>query len=209
MTKILDDHLTGLARHGDPLLSRLEERARQSGFPIIGPVAGSFCYQVARMIRARRVFELGSGFGYSTLWFARAVAENGGGEVFHTVWDEELSKQARGYVAEAGYEQLVKFTVAEAVGTLERTEGSFDLIFNDIDKDGYPASIPLIKRKLAVGGALIIDNMLWNGRIFDKRDTSEDTRGVREATRILFEDPDLVSSLLPLRDGLILSVKVR
>lgn len=198
-----------LARHEDPLLNRLEERARQSGFPIIGPVAGRFCYQVARMIRARRVFELGSGFGYSTLWFARAVAENGGGEVFHTVWDEELSKQAKGYIAESGYDQIVKFTVAEAVKTLEQTEGSFDLIFNDIDKEGYPASIPLIKQKLVVGGALLIDNMLWGGRIFDKRDGSRDTKGVREATRILFGDPDFVSTLLPLRDGLILSVKVR
>ncbi|HUZ18234.1 MAG TPA: O-methyltransferase [Spirochaetia bacterium] len=206
--KRVDEHLAELARHDDPLLNRLEARAAQTGFPIIGPVAGRFCYQVARMIGARRVFELGSGFGYSTLWFARAVQENGGGKVYHTVWDEGLSSEARSFIAEAGYESIVTFTVAEAVETLKQTEGQFDLIFNDIDKDGYPDSIPLIKDKLSVGGALIIDNMLWNGRIFDPRDRSGDTEGIRRATRLLFDDPDFVSSLIPLRDGVILALRV-
>lgn len=70
----------------------MEAYAREAHFPIIGPTAGQFCYLMARAIGARRIFEMGSGFGYSTAWFARAVKENGGGTVFHVVWDEALTR---------------------------------------------------------------------------------------------------------------------
>ena len=203
----VDDYLLGLARHSDPLLEKMEERAERSGFPIIGPVAGRFCYQVARMVGAKRVFELGSGYGYSTLWFAKAVAENGGGEIHHTVWDDQLSQDARGYLGEAKLDHLVTFRVSEAVQALKETTGSFDVIFNDIDKDGYPDSLPIIKEKLRPGGALIIDNMLWGGRVLDESRTEASTTGVREATRLIYEDPDWYPSLLPLRDGVILAIK--
>src|SRR5438876_10246919 len=121
----LTNYLNELARHGDPVLERLEKQAAETRFPIIGPPAGRFCYLVARLIGARRVFELGSGFGYSTLWFARAVRDNGGGEVYHTVWDEDLSRQARANVAEAGLADIVRFRVSEAVAALRETDGSF------------------------------------------------------------------------------------
>lgn len=203
----VDAYLQDLARHGDPVLARMEERAHQNRFPIIGPIAGRFCYQVARMLKARRVFELGSGYGYSTLWFAKAVAENGGGEVFHNVWDEGLSRDARAYIVEAGLDHLVRYRVSEAVQALREAEGPFDIIFNDIDKEGYPASLPVIKEKLRPGGALIIDNMLWHGRLFDPADRDPSTQGVHEATRRIYADPDFCASLLPLRDGLILALR--
>jgi predicted O-methyltransferase YrrM len=133
-------YLTDLSQHHDPVLLRLEEEARRDRFPIIGPAAGKLCHLLARAVGARRVFELGSGYGYSTLWFARAVHENGGGEVHHTVWDEGLHQRARQNIAEAGYADLVRLHLGEAVEALRQTEGPFDLIFNDIDKDGYPAS---------------------------------------------------------------------
>src|SRR6266511_4291505 len=145
------EHLLRLSEHQDPVFLRMEEEARRDGFPIIGPAAGQYCHMIARMIGARRVFELGSGYGYSTLWFARAVRENGGGEVHHVVWDEELSREARGHLAALGYDDLVRFHVGEAVETLRRTAGPFDLIFNDIDKIGYPASLPVITARLRRG----------------------------------------------------------
>jgi caffeoyl-CoA O-methyltransferase len=203
----VEAYLQELSRHGDPVLARMEERAQESNFPIIGPVAGRFCYQVARMIGARRIFELGSGYGYSTLWFARAVAENGGGEVHHTVWDEDLSRDARQYLAEAGLDYLVRFRVSEAVSALRETPGTFDLIFNDINKELYPESLPLIKERLRPGGVLIIDNMLWSGRIFDPENREATTEGVRRATRLIFEDPDFFASLVPLRDGLVVAIR--
>jgi caffeoyl-CoA O-methyltransferase len=185
----------------------MERRAAESDFPIIGPAAGQFCYLVARLIGARRVFELGSGFGYSTAWFARAVEENGGGEVHHTVWDEALSREARERLARLGYAGLVRYHVGEAVGILREAGGPFDLIFNDIDKHMYPGSLPVIAETLRPGGVLLIDNMLWHGRIHDPADTSPDTEGVREFTRRITTDPGWTVSLIPIRDGLILARK--
>lgn len=197
-----------LSAHDDPVLLRMEDEARNERFPIIGPAAGKFCYLMARAIGATRVFELGSGYGYSTLWFARAVRENGGGVVHHTVWDEDLQLRARANVQEAGYSDLVRFHLGEAVQTLRETEGPFDILFNDIDKDGYPASLPVMKEKLRVGGLILIDNMLWHGRIFDETDQDPSTEGVREFTRQLQADPDFTFQLIPVRDGVICALRV-
>lgn len=197
-------HLDTLAGHDDPLLREMEERAAQEGFPIVGPAAGAFCHLVARLAGARRVFEMGSGFGYSTLWFARAVAANGGGEVHHTVWDPELSRQARAYFARAGLPPSVEvvFHVGEAVATLRGLPGPFDLIFVDIDKEGYPAALEVARERLRSGGVLIVDNMLWSGKVLDPEDRSPATTAIRETTRLLFRNPAFSASLIPIRDGL-------
>jgi caffeoyl-CoA O-methyltransferase len=152
-------YLDGLVPARPPELQAMEARAQETGFPIIGPASGYFCYQLARMIGARRVFEMGSGFGYSTAWFAQAVRENGGGEVHHVVWDDQLSREARFHLGRLGYSDLVHYHVDEAVQALRQTRGPFDLIFNDIDKKGYPTSLPVIAEKLRPGGVLIVDNM--------------------------------------------------
>ena len=185
----------------------MEAEAARTDFPIIGPVAGQLCYLLARSIGARSIFELGSGFGYSTAWFARAVEENGGGMVHHVVWDEELSARARRHLDVLGYSHLVTYHVAEAVETLRRTAGPFDVIFNDIDKAGYPDSLEVIHEKLRPGGLLIVDNLLWSGRIFDPADQSPATAGVRELTRRVFNDPAWTASLIPIRDGVLVARK--
>jgi len=188
-------------------LQDMEDYANEKGFPIIGPACGYYCYQLARMINAKSIFELGSGYGYSTAWFAQAVEENGGGVVHHTVWDDELSGKAKTHLADMGRDKYVLFHVSEAVEALKNTEGLFDIIFNDIDKEGYPASLPVIKEKLRPGGILIIDNMLWSGRIFDREDRSPATEGIREFTKAVTSDPDWVVSLVPMRDGMIVAYK--
>ncbi len=200
-------HLASLVPRREAELRTMEAHAKEIDFPIVGPAAGQLCYQIARMIGARRVFELGSGFGYSTAWFARAVRENGGGEVYHVVWDEDLSARAREHLARLGLAGIVRFQVSEAVEALSRAEGTFDLIFNDIDKQAYPDSLPVIEAKLRPGGVLIVDNALWHGRVFDRRDTSEATRGVVELTRALADDPKWITSLVPIRDGLLVAVR--
>ncbi len=185
----------------------MEAYAREQGFPIIGPVVGHLCYQVARMIGARQVFELGSGFGYSTAFFARAVEENGGGTVHHVVWDDDLSTRARRHLEAMGHTRTVTYHVGEAIETLRAEAGPFDLVFNDIDKHGYPASLSVIQDRLRPGGVLIVDNMLWSGRIFDTRDTTADTEGVREVTRMLTSGPRWTTSVIPIRDGVVIAVK--
>lgn len=198
-------YLDGLVPLRDPELQAMEAEAARTGFPIVGPASGYLCYLLARLSGARTVFELGSGFGYSTAWFARAVAENGGGKVYHTVWDQDLSDRARHHLKALGLDSVVEFKVAEAVGALRETPGSFDLIFNDIEKAGYPASLPVIASKLRPGGLLITDNLLWHGAIFDASDDTEATAGVREYTRLVTRDPAWTAMVVPVRDGLLVA----
>ena len=205
--QILNAYLDAMVPPRPPELQKMEQEAAETGFPIIGAASGHFCYQMARLIGARRVFEMGSGYGYSTAWFARAVKENGGGEVYHVVWDEKLSNQSRRHLHNLGYADHITYLVGEAVEALRTTEGPFDIIFNDIDKEGYPASLPVIADRLRPGGLLIIDNMIWHNRIFDETDKSPSTEGVREITRLLTTDPNWITSLIPIRDGLILAQK--
>jgi caffeoyl-CoA O-methyltransferase len=204
----LQSYLDGLVPTRHPELVQMEDYARSRGFPIIGPACGHLCYEVARMTGARRVFELGSGYGYSTAWFARAVQENGGGVVHHTVWDAALSGLARRHLNAMGLDGLVQFHVSEAVAALEAQPGPFDLIFCDIDKEGYPGALPAIEPKLRAGGLLIVDNLLWGNRVFDPSRRDKATEGVRELTRLVTRSPGWVSSILPIRDGILLAYRV-
>lgn len=189
-------------------MQAMEAYAEQTSFPIIGPVAGYLCYQVARMTGARQIFEMGSGYGYSTAWFAKAVTENGGGTVHHVVWDEQLSQRAKQHLAKLGYADVVQYHAAEAIATLQATPGPFDLIFNDIDKESYPAALAVITEKLRPGGVLIVDNLLWQGRIFDESDQEPATEAIRKLTRLVTEDDGWIASIIPARDGLLVAYKV-
>lgn len=204
---VVQQYLTSLVPPRPAEMQAMEAYADQTDFPIIGAAAGYACYQVARMIGAKRVFEMGSGYGYSTAWFARAVRENGGGVVHHTVWDEKLSGMAREHLLRLGYADLMQYHVAEAVETLRNTDGPFDLIFNDIDKEAYPTSLPLIKEKLRPGGVLIIDNLLWHARIFNEADQSKHTAAIRQFTKMITNDPDWIVNLIPVRDGVLVAYK--
>lgn len=204
---VLQAYLTTLVPQRDPELQAMERYADEHDFPILGPVSGYYCYQLAILLKARSVFEMGSGYGYSTAWFARAVQENGGGVVHHTVWDEKLSGMAKQHLAKLGFADLIQYHLAEAVETLRNTAGPFDIIFNDIDKEAYPTSLPLIKERLRPGGLLIIDNMIWHGQILDDNDHEKSTEAIRRFTRAVTTDPDWIVSLAPLRDGLIVAYK--
>ncbi len=182
-------YIDQLSAHDDPVLAEMEAVA-------------------AERRKATRIFELGSGYGYSTLWFAKAVQRLGGGEVFHTDGDRKNSEQARSYLSRAGVVDLVRFRVGEAIEALHQTPGLFDLIYMDIDKHQYPDAFPVIREKLPAGGVLIVDNMLWFGRVVDKNDTSASTEGIRRFTRALWADPEFFTTLVPLRDGFIISVRM-
>lgn len=190
----------------DPFLE-MEAYAEEVGFPIIGPLAGHFCYMLARMVNAKRVFELGSGYGYSTAWFAKAVDENGGGEVHHVVWDEDLSDRAEGYLTRLGYAGMMRYHVREAIDTLREMDMEFDLMFSDINKDAYPDSLPVIYEKLKNGGVLIVDNLIWGGRVMDPKNQDQATVAIRKFAQAIAEDPRWIQSTVPLRDGLLVAYK--
>jgi predicted O-methyltransferase YrrM len=201
------EYLESLVPTREPELQKMEQYADEHDFPILGPVCGYYCYQLAVMLKAKSVFEMGSGYGYSTAWFAKAVKENGGGVVHHTVWDENLSKMAINHLSKLGFDGLIQYHMAEAVETLRQTDGPFDIIFNDIDKAAYPDSLPIIKEKLRSGGILIIDNMIWSGRVWDKNNSDKSTEAIRRFTHDITTDPDWIVSLTPLRDGMSIAYK--
>jgi len=203
----VQDLLESLVPPREPELQKMEEYAEKNNFPIIGPVCGYYCYQLARLINAKSIFELGSGYGYSAAWFVRALQENGGGVVHHTVWEEELSKRARAHLSALGRADVVTFHVAEAVDTLRMSEGPFDIILNDIDKEGYPDALPVVKEKLRHGGILLTDNIFWHGQTLNPDDHEKSTEAIRRFTRDITTDLDWIVSLFAARDGMIVAYK--
>lgn len=203
----LGDYLDGLVPARPRTLQQMEAYAAEHNFPIVGPASGQFCYFIAKLMRARRIFELGSGYGYSTAWFARAVQENGGGEVHHVVWDDKLSQMAQQHLSDLGYANLVHYHVSEAVQKLRETEGPFDIIFNDIDKQAYPNAVPVIAEKLRPGGVLIVDNTIWSGRVWDSTNQEANTQAIRRFNDLITTDPNWIATLVPIRDGLMVAQK--
>lgn len=203
----LESVLPGL-RH--PVFVEMEGRARRENFPIIGPVCGQLCSTLVQVSGVRQIFEMGSGFGYSTAWFAQALEDNEGC-VHHTVNDSDLAQQAKEYLARMGLLQRVKFHLGNAIDLLREQQELFDLIFIDIDKEQYPEALQIAKSKLRPEGLLVIDNALWGGRVIPGHPLSAEgsqdvpdqaTRGVLDLNRTLANDPDWTGLLIPLRDGM-------
>ena len=204
----LDDYLLSVLPPRDPVLARMEEVARERRIPIVGPAVGRLLAQLARLVGARRVFELGSAIGYSTLWLAHGVGP--GGHVFATDSSEANAEEALGSLAEAGVAERVTFLVGDALERLDGVEGEFDLIFNDVDKEGYPDAFRRALPRLRVGGLLVTDNVLWDGalRLPECEDDAE-TAAIRELNRLCYAHPDLETTIVPLRDGISVARRIR
>jgi len=206
----IEEYLRGLVPAADPVRAQMEAMGAQRDFPIIGPIVGQLVSVMARCIGARRIFEMGSGFGYSTLWFSRAVGP--GGLVVHTEGSEENSRLARGFLGEAGMADRVRFEVGDAREILKTelkgSAGSWDIVFNDMDKEQYPDVLPLARTALRPGGLLICDNMLWFGRVLESAPDDDTTRGILELTRQLKSAADFTTTLVPIRDGVTVSLRV-
>lgn len=201
----IDTYLQQLYADADPVRLEMEELARQRRFPIVGPLAGRHLDQLARMIGAQRIFELGSGYGYSALYFARAVGP--AGQVHCTELDAENIRLAEMFLSEAGLWERVTYHQEEATAALARVGGTWDIIYNDIDKVGYPATIDLAYWHLRPGGLFITDNLFWHGRVFTGA-ADADTQGVIEFTRQLFVHPGFITSIYPARDGLAVALRL-
>ena len=199
----IDRYLHELANPRDPVLREMEVLAAERNFPIVGPQVGGLLHVLARAIRARRVIELGSGFGYSAYWFARAVGPEG--LVILTEGSEERAAEAEKFLDRGGFSGRVRVLVGDALVIADRVGGDFDIVFNDIDKQHYPTALPRAAALLRPGGLFISDNMLWFGSVLEPDPQEESTRGVLELTRLLYESEDFDTVMLPVRDGLTVS----
>jgi caffeoyl-CoA O-methyltransferase len=199
VTEKVETYLESLLPAAEGVRAKMEAHGRGRGFPFIGPLVGPVLSLLARSIGARRVFECGSGFGYSALWFADAVGPEG--EVTLTDWSEENLALARGFLGEAGLAGRCRFLEGDALDLLAAEKGPFDVILVDVDKEAYPASLERTVPRLRRGGLLVTDNLLWHGRVADGRARDAATRAVREYNRLLYAHPELETAILPLRDG--------
>ena len=193
-----------LARFDEPVLLEMEAEGAERNFPIVGRNVGVTLEILARSVGARRMIELGSGYGYSGYWHARAVGPNG--QLHLTDGDPENERKAQDYLGRADLWEPVTYHVGDAVTSLNALDGEFDVVYDDIDKHGYPAAWLAGRDRIRVGGLYICDNVLWSGRVIEP-DPDRNTTAILEHNRLIAEDERFVSTIVPTRDGVFVALR--
>jgi predicted O-methyltransferase YrrM len=188
----------------DEVLAEIEAYAAKHRVPIVGPAVGRLLASLVMMTKARRIFELGSAIGYSTIWLARAAGPEA--EVHYSDGSKTNAKRARGYFERAGVSSRIQMHVGDALGALAATPGIFDVIFNDVDKDGYPAVLKAVPNRIRTGGLFITDNTLWHARVLDPKEATD--QGVVRFNRAIFDSGEFFAAQVPLRDGVTIAVRL-
>ena len=205
VTPEINQYLDSLLPQRHPKLAEMEELARERDFPIVGPQVGRILYQYIKLTGAKRIFELGSGFGYSAFWFALALPDDG--KITCTEASQNNVDLAEDYLKIAGLLPKVELKTGDAIKFFEQAEGEFDIIFNDVDKEEYPRIIDLAADKLKTGGLLISDNTLFHGRVVSENPDVA-TKGILEYNEMAFIPELWMTTILPVRDGLAVSIKL-
>jgi predicted O-methyltransferase YrrM len=201
----VDDYLYSMLPKRDEVLAEMEDYATEHNIPIVGPAVARVLQQLAMMIDAHTVFELGSAIGYSTIWWAQVVGDKG--RVIYTDGDRKNAERARGYFDRAGVTNRITIHTGDALEFLSEQKQEFDIIFNDVDKEDYPRVLRLVAPRLRKGGLFITDNVLWSGRVAEKNPTDPRTKAILEFNRKLSDAKEFYTTLLPIRDGLAVAMK--
>ena len=200
----VEDYMYSMLPARDEVLQEMETEAAKNDVAIVGPAVARVLYQLAVISKAKRVFEMGSAIGYSTIWWARAVGE--GGRVIYTDGDPKRAEKARRYFERAGVSQRIVVRVGDALEILSEQKEPYDIIFNDVDKTDYPRVPRLALPRVKSGGLFITDNVLWSGKV-GKPNPDETTKAILEFNRLIYESKDLFTTILPIRDGVAVCVK--
>lgn len=203
---LIEEYLAHLAGSPDPVEAEMRRTAdERGGYPLVSPVTGHLLTQYALLVEARRVFELGSGFGYSAFWFARALQP--GGSVTLTDHDADNLERAREHLARAGLVDRCRFEPAgDGLEALARAEAGLDLVHIDADKRDYPRALALALPKLRRGGVVLAQGVLWGGSVA-RGEQDPATAALREYLRLAHGSEGLVTTLLPVGDGLAVTMK--
>jgi predicted O-methyltransferase YrrM len=203
----VEDYMRSLLPPRDSVVAEMEDFAEKNRVPIVGPMVGRFLHQLARFVDAERVFEMGSAIGYSTIWFARALKP--GGKVYYTDGIQENASRARDYIKRAGVSDRIEILVGNALDLIDQVQGEFDVVFNDVDKDDYPAVYRKAANRVRIGGLFVSDNVLWSGRVADSSVKDKQTEGIRSFNKLLYADDRYYSTIMPIRDGVAVGLRVR
>jgi caffeoyl-CoA O-methyltransferase len=196
----------GLPEQLPPVLEMMEELADRLSFPISGPLLGRMLYMLAGLSGARRIFDAGSGFGYSSTWLAAGAGA--GASIICVDTSAEHLTRAREFHRRGGLLPTFDYRVGDAVATLEAESGPFDLIYNDVDKGSYPQMAGLAVDRLRPGGLYIADNALWYGKVCSSRTTRDAwTAAVDHHNQWIFANKQLFATILDQREGLLIAVK--
>ncbi len=201
----VEDYVYSLLPPRDEVLAEMEKEAVQRKIPIVGPAVARVFQQLAMISRAKTVFEMGSAIGYSTIWWARGVGE--GGRVHYTDSDPKNAEQARRYFERAGVADRITIKRGDALELLSEEKQQFDIIFNDVDKQDYPRVFRVAVPRLKKGGLFVTDNVLWSGRVATENPPAASTKAILEFNRMLYNSPDLFTTILPIRDGVAVAIK--
>jgi predicted O-methyltransferase YrrM len=188
-----------------PILREMEQYAKENEFPIIGPLVGRFLYQMALLTKARKILELGSGYGYSAFWFSLATRSKG--NIVMTDTQRENKRRAFDYFKRAGLQSQFTFLVGDALRVIKKLDGQFDIILNDIDKIDYPRTIDVAASLLRKGGLFITDNVIWSGRVCEKKQ-DDTTKAIVQFTEALNRDSRFFTTVMPVRDGISVSLRL-
>ena len=201
---LLDAYIQSVTPPRDRALKAMEDRARKHNFPIIGPLVGRALFLLARLTHARRILELGSGYGYSAYWFGKAVGA--GGEIICTEGDAGNIALAKEYHHRGNIRSRITYLEGDALTSARKLKGSFDIILIDIDKHEYPQALKFAISRLRKGGLIITDNVLWSGKVLHAKPDAK-TKGILDYTRTAYASKQLFTVILHIRDGVAVSMK--
>jgi caffeoyl-CoA O-methyltransferase len=207
MQEDVEDYLYGLLPKSEGVLAAMEDYANKNNVPIIGPAVARLLTLLVNISGAKRIFEMGSAIGYSTIWLAKAAGPSA--EVFYTDGNPENAKRAQEYFKQEGIAKRIQVQTGNALELLKKAPGKFDLIFIDVDKKQYPDAFRAAVPKLPFGGLLVTDNTLWSGKAArPPAPDDSDTRGIQEFNRLVYASKELFPVLVPLRDGVTICRKL-
>ena len=206
----IEQYLAGLNRAGDAVLDDIARGNVTRGLPLVDAEVGALLLVLATSIGASRMLEIGTAIGYSGIWLARALPADG--MLVTMEVDEGRASEARDNFARAGVSSRVSVVVGDAQLKIAKVAGPFDLIFQDGAKKLYSPLLDRLVALLRPGGLLITDNVLWDGEVVpgflaSPRRDPDDTRAIIEYNQRVAAHPHLLTSIVPLRDGVSISVK--
>src|SRR5271156_3246955 len=203
-TPEVEDYIYSMLPPRDEVLSEMEAYASKNDVAIVGPAVARVLYQLATISGAKKIFEMGSAIGYSTIWWARAVGEDG--RVIYTDGNPKRAEKARQYFDRAGVSQRITVRVGDALEFLSEEKEQYDIIFNDVDKIDYPRVFRLALPRVKSGGLFITDNVLWSGKDAQPNPDAH-TKAILEFNKLTYESKELFTTILPIRDGVSVCVK--
>jgi len=201
----VDAYLYDMLPPRDGVLAEMERYAAKQEVSIVGPAVGRLLALLVQISGAKRIYEMGSAIGYSTIWLARAAGR--GAEVYYTDGSPENACRAAGNFIRAGVRDRIHILTGDSIKLIDTLPGKFDLIFNDVYKHQYPAAFRAAVPRLKRGGLFVADNVLWSGRVVH-RAKDANTGGIQRFNRMLYSAKDLYPVIVPLRDGVAVCRKV-